>query len=88
MIAQLVGLPLTAFVLCAGRAASDLTTISGKTGTTQTGNPNEPTNAWFIAFAPAKKPKLAVAVMLIDAEGDGGEVAAPIAREILSAGLQ
>ncbi len=51
-------------------------------------DPEQIVDAWFIAFAPAKKPKLAVAVMLIDAEGDGGEVAAPIAREILSAGLQ
>ena len=42
-------------------------------------------DAWFIAFAPANKPKLAIAVMLIDAPGDGGTVAAPIAQDILSA---
>jgi penicillin-binding protein A len=51
-------------------------------------DPEQIVDAWFIAFAPSKRPKLAVAVMLIDAEGDGGEVAAPIAREILAAGLQ
>lgn len=49
--------------------------------------PEQIVDAWFLAFAPARKPKLAVAVMLIDAEGDGGEVAAPIAREILAAGV-
>jgi Penicillin binding protein transpeptidase domain/Penicillin-binding Protein dimerisation domain/NTF2-like N-terminal transpeptidase domain len=45
--------------------------------------PEQIIDAWFIAFAPAQKPKLAIAVMLIDADGDGGEVAAPIAQDIL-----
>jgi peptidoglycan glycosyltransferase len=45
--------------------------------------PEQIIDAWFIAFAPAQKPKLAVAVMLIDADGDGGTVAAPIAKDIL-----
>jgi penicillin-binding protein A len=45
--------------------------------------PEQIIDAWFIAFAPAQKPKLAVAVMLIDADGDGGEVAAPVAQDIL-----
>ena len=44
-------------------------------------------DGWFIAFAPARKPKLAVAVMLIDASGDGGTTAAPIARTILGSAL-
>ena len=44
-------------------------------------------DAWFIAFAPANKPKLAIAVMLIDAPGDGGQTAAPIAQDILGAAL-
>ncbi len=44
-------------------------------------------DAWFIAFAPANNPKLAIAVMLIDAPGDGGQTAAPIAQDILSAAL-
>ncbi len=51
-------------------------------------DPEQIVNAWFIAFAPAPKPKLAIAVMLIDAPGDGGEVAAPVAREVLGAGLR
>jgi beta-lactamase class D len=45
-------------------------------------------DAWFTAFAPVEKPKYAVAVMLIDAGADGGEVAAPIAAEILDAALR
>jgi cell division protein FtsI/penicillin-binding protein 2 len=49
--------------------------------------PEQIIDAWFIAFAPAQKPKLAVAVMLIDADGDGGEVAAPIAQDILGSVL-
>ncbi|MCB0831368.1 MAG: hypothetical protein KDB64_10615, partial [Solirubrobacterales bacterium] len=44
-------------------------------------------DAWFAGFAPSDKPKLAVAVMIIDASGDGGTVAAPIAGAVLSDGL-
>ena len=50
-------------------------------------DPEQIVDAWFIAFAPARKPKLAIAVMLIDAPGDGGEVAAPIAAQILGSAL-
>jgi peptidoglycan glycosyltransferase len=70
--------------------------VAGKTGTAELGpDPNAPppknpgdepeqiVDAWFIAFAPADNPKLAVAAMLVDAPGDGGEVAAPIVRQIL-----
>jgi cell division protein FtsI/penicillin-binding protein 2 len=49
--------------------------------------PEQIIDAWFIAFAPAQRPKLAIAVMLIDAPGDGGEVAAPIAAQILGGAL-
>jgi cell division protein FtsI/penicillin-binding protein 2 len=70
--------------------------VAGKTGTAELGpkegqeneeNPIQIKDAWFAAFAPAEKAKLAVGVMLIEAEASGGEVAAPIAAEILSAGL-
>ncbi len=50
-------------------------------------DPEQIVDAWFIAFAPAKKPKLAIAVTVADADGDGGEIAAPIAQDILAAGL-
>lgn len=70
--------------------------VAGKTGTAELGpkpgeedspNPVQIKDAWFTAFAPAEKPRLAVGVMLIEAEAAGGEVAAPIASEVLSAGL-
>ena len=50
-------------------------------------DPEQIVDAWFLAFAPAKKPKLAIAVTVADADGDGGEIAAPIAKDILAAGL-
>lgn len=49
--------------------------------------PEQILDAWFTAFAPARKPQLAVAVFFADAEGSGGEVAAPAARGILEAAL-
>jgi penicillin-binding protein A len=51
-------------------------------------DPEQIVDAWFIAFAPAQRPKLAVAVMLIDAPGDGGDTAAPIASQIFASALQ
>jgi hypothetical protein len=44
------------------------------------------TDAWFAAFAPAIHPKIAVCVMLVK-DGAGGDTAAPVARQILEAGL-
>lgn len=73
--------------------------VAGKTGTAELGpkpgqndlgpdeEPEQMVDAWFIGFAPAKQPKLAVAVMLIDADADGGTVAAPAAGQVLAAGL-
>ena len=48
----------------------------------------DPTNtdAWFTAYAPAGRPKIAVAVMLVRA-GAGGATAAPAARVVLDAAL-
>jgi len=70
--------------------------VAGKTGTAELGpkpgeeeaeTPEQIKDAWFTAFAPAEKPQLVVGVLLIEAEASGGEVAAPIASEVLSAGL-
>jgi penicillin-binding protein A len=70
--------------------------VAGKTGTAELGpkpgeeeaeNPEQRKDAWFVAFAPAEKPRLAVGVLLIEAEAAGGEVAAPVASQVLSAGL-
>jgi peptidoglycan glycosyltransferase len=60
-------------------------TVNPATG--EQSNPEQIIDAWFIAFAPAQKPKLAIAVMLIDATGDGGTTAAPIAQDILASAL-
>jgi len=70
--------------------------VAGKTGTAELGpkpgqenspNPVQRKDAWFSAFAPAEGAKLAIGVLLIEAEAAGGEVAAPAAAEVLSAGL-
>jgi penicillin-binding protein 2 len=53
----------------------------GKTGSTEH-RKGEKTHGWFVGFAPANDPKIAVAV-LVEAAGHGGEVAAPIAREVV-----
>jgi len=66
----------------AGRAKSDLTVLSGKTGTAQTANPNQPTNAWFIAFAPYDHPEMAVCVF-VENGNSGGGAASPIAKNII-----
>ncbi len=51
--------------------------------------PNDPTDtdAWFAAFAPTKNPRIAVGVLLVQ-NGSGGDTAAPVARQVLVAGLQ
>jgi peptidoglycan glycosyltransferase len=51
---------------------------AGKTGTAQ--NPHGEDHAWFIGYAPAEEPEIAIAV-LIENAGHGGEVAAPLARD-------
>lgn len=56
--------------------------VAGKTGSAQ--NPHGQTHAWFIGFAPADQPRLAVAV-LVENAGSGGAVAAPAAGRLLSA---
>lgn len=65
-------------------------TVAGKTGTAEL-RPNstdaKDADAWFVAFAPAKNPQVAVAVMLVGA-GFGGTAAAPIARQVLGAALR
>jgi cell division protein FtsI/penicillin-binding protein 2 len=50
--------------------------------------PQHRKDAWFSAFATVEKPKLAIGVLLIEAEAAGGEVAAPIASQVLSAGYE
>lgn len=60
--------------------------VAGKTGTAevQGGDDNQ---AWFIAFAPTERPRIAIAVTIERAgpTGTGGEVAAPVAKNVLQA---
>ncbi|MGZ0149765.1 peptidoglycan D,D-transpeptidase FtsI family protein [Kribbella sp. WER1] len=65
--------------------------VAGKTGTAQTSK-DRPPFAWFTAFAPAKDPKVAVAVLIEDAnvprtDVAGGTLAAPIAKKVMEAVL-
>ncbi|HTR74783.1 MAG TPA: penicillin-binding transpeptidase domain-containing protein [Solirubrobacterales bacterium] len=50
--------------------------------------PEHRKDAWFSAYATVENPKLAIGVLLIEAEAAGGEVAAPVASEVLSAGYE
>ncbi len=65
----------------ASASASPKITVACKTGTAETGD-NSKTHAWFVSFAPAQNPKIVIDV-IIEKAGQGSEVAAPIAKEIL-----
>ncbi|MGB4863208.1 MAG: penicillin-binding transpeptidase domain-containing protein [Tepidiformaceae bacterium] len=58
--------------------------VGGKTGTAEAGDGTS--HAWFIAFAPAEAPTVAVAVV-VENGGRGGVVASPIAGQVLRAAL-
>jgi peptidoglycan glycosyltransferase len=61
--------------------------VAGKTGTAEVDvNGRRMNHAWFICFAPANDPEVAIAVVS-ELGGVGGEVAAPLARGILTAVL-
>ncbi|MDQ3940185.1 MAG: penicillin-binding transpeptidase domain-containing protein [Actinomycetota bacterium] len=61
--------------------------VAGKTGTAEVDVGGERKNhAWFICFAPAGEPDMAVAVVS-EYGGIGGQVAAPIARQIMASNL-
>jgi peptidoglycan glycosyltransferase len=74
-----------------GNAAIPGVSVAGKTGTAETG-PSAPPHVWFLAFAPAYDPKVAVAVIVenggrLGNDATGGVVAAPIARSVMEAVL-
>jgi penicillin-binding protein A len=60
--------------------------VAGKTGTAETGV-NGLNTAWFIAFAPAEDPKIAVAVVVEHTPEFGGQISAPIAARVIEAYL-
>jgi peptidoglycan glycosyltransferase len=70
------------------KAAIPGTQVAGKTGTAETEIGNKVNNAWFIGFAPADHPRVAVAVYVRGVTGFGGDFAAPIARDIMQALLK
>jgi peptidoglycan glycosyltransferase len=68
-----------------GRAAAlDGVQVAGKTGTATIATGRS--HAWFVAFAPADAPRIAVAIVVENA-GYGGLVAAPIARRVIATAL-
>jgi hypothetical protein len=62
-------------------------TVAGKTGTAELGAGPGDTDAWFVAFAPARAPRVALAVVMFRA-GAGGEAAAPVAHDVLISALR
>jgi penicillin-binding protein A len=70
-------------------------TVASKTGTAEYGaDPKaNPPHGWYVAFAPAEDPKVAIAV-IVEGGGDrgleatGGSLAAPIARAVIQTVLQ
>ncbi len=63
--------------------------VAGKTGTAQS-SPQRPPYAWFVSFAPADNPQVAVAVLVEDAGVErnaisGSGLAAPIAKQVMQA---
>jgi len=59
--------------------------VAGKTGTAT--NPLGRSHAWFVAFAPAQHPRVAVAIV-VENVGYGATYAAPIARDVLKTALE
>ena len=57
--------------------------VAGKTGTAETEIGTALNNVWFIAFAPAANPTVAIAVTLKGVPGYGGVFAAPVARQVM-----
>ena len=57
--------------------------VAGKTGTAETQIGTAINNVWFIAFAPASAPRVAIAVTLRGVPGQGAAFAAPVARQVI-----
>ncbi|WP_193613035.1 penicillin-binding transpeptidase domain-containing protein [Nocardioides lijunqiniae] len=74
----------------ASPAAIPGVSVAGKTGTAQSGQDDVPPYAWFVSFAPAEDPEVAVAVMIESADiprGEiaGGQLGGPIAKAVMEA---
>jgi peptidoglycan glycosyltransferase len=62
--------------------------VAGKTGTAETQIGKTTNNVWFIAFAPADNPRVAIAVTMEHQIGFGGDVAAPVAKAVMESLLK
>jgi penicillin-binding protein A len=74
----------------ASPAAIEGIQVAGKTGTAQSGESDRSPYAWFVSFAPADNPEVAVAVMIQNADIDRSEIAGgllggPIAKAVMEA---
>jgi penicillin-binding protein A len=70
----------------AGRARIEGVTVAGKSGTAELGGAGEP-HSWFIGFAPAAAPRVAVAVV-VERGGTGREQAVPMGGRVMEAALR
>lgn len=64
-----------------GNARIDGVQWGGKTGSAEK-HGQKKTNSWFVGYAPAENPTITIAVVLEDM-GHGGDIAAPIAKQIV-----
>lgn len=85
-LANMIGKMMTTVITSGTGSKAGLSgiTVAGKTGTAE--NPHGDSHAWFIGFAPAENPQIAIAI-IVENGGSGGAVAAPIARQIFSQAL-
>jgi penicillin-binding protein A len=99
VVSQAVAAKLTELMIGAEQVTQQKGAIPGvqiasKTGTAEHGTDprNTPPHAWYIAFAPAQAPKVAIAVVVENGgnrlSATGGAVAAPIARAVIAAALR
>ncbi|GAB4459700.1 MAG: hypothetical protein OHK0029_22600 [Armatimonadaceae bacterium] len=66
----------------AGKFGGVGATVAGKTGTAQNDRYDRMSHSWFIGFAPAEKPRVAIAV-IVENGGYGAAAAVPVARDVL-----
>ena len=88
MRVPVLGLAIALAAPAAGPAQIPGVQVAGKTGTAETQVGKTINDAWFIAFAPSRDPRIAIAVNVQKVPGFGGEIAAPIARDVMAALLR
>ncbi|MBI3980527.1 hypothetical protein HY345_00855 [Candidatus Microgenomates bacterium] len=76
------GWPFFEFFVKNASASARKMEVGCKTGTAEFGDPKDRTHAWFTVFAPFNNPQVVLTV-LVEGAGEGSNVAAPIAKNIL-----